>query len=254
MCLIVFAKNYHPDYPFILIANRDEFYERPTAPAEFWESSAHLLAGRDLKAMGTWMGITKSGRFAALTNYRDLENINPEAKSRGHLCTDFLLDARSGVDFLKDVNSQSDQYNGFNLLVMNEDEMHHYSNYEHKINVVDPGVFGLSNALFDTPWPKVTLLKERFKTLIDQEVSHDGLLQLLADDKKAEDEHLPATGVSYEWEKALSSICIKTEQYGTCSSTVLTMDRSGLVKFTEKLYPVGQRIESQNTFEFKLEK
>lgn len=242
MCLIAFALDSHPEYPFILVANRDEFYARPTMVADFWSDHPSILGGRDVQAGGTWMAINKAnGRFAAVTNYRDLQNIREDAKSRGDLPVNYLLTSQDSASYLEEVHGEAQAYNGFNLLVYQNGQMHHYSNYENKINTLGPGIYGLSNALLDTNWPKVARLKERFRKTIEGDFDHESLLHLLSDRELADDDLLPDTGVGHDLEKMLSSICIQSEKYGTCCSTILTISRTGEVKFTERSYPVGDR-------------
>ena len=252
MCLIAFAVNAHPDYKLILAANRDEFFKRPTTPAHYWPDHPEILGGRDEEAGGTWMAISKSGRFSAVTNYRDLSNIKNDAISRGELPVNFLLQQVSPENYLKQVHEVADLYNGFNLLTWANDQMCHYSNYENKVNVLKPGIYGLSNALLDTPWPKVCKLKDRFSERIKGDFSHASLLELLTDHSLAEDDELPDTGVGKEWEKMLSAINIRSEKYGTCCSTIVTISSGGFVEFTEKTYPVGNRKEGTVSYEFKI--
>ncbi|MFY0605702.1 MAG: NRDE family protein [Cyclobacteriaceae bacterium] len=241
MCLIAFAWDVHPKYKLIVSANRDEFYDRPTAQAGLWEDHPHILGGRDLEAKGTWMAVSANGKFAAVTNYRDLSNIRKDARSRGEIPTDYLNGQYSPMEFLQHLHNHSEDYNGFNIIVGNQQELLHYSNYERKINPIKPGVYGLSNALLDTPWPKVSLLKQKFRDSISEDFTDEDLIQLMQDDQVAEDQILPDTGVSPELEKALSAICIRMEGYGTCCSTVITLDRMGKYALTEKTYPFGGR-------------
>ena len=252
MCLIAFAWDNHPKYKLILAANRDEFYERPTAPAGFWEDKPQIFGGRDLKASGTWMGFSTEGKFGALTNYRDLKNIKPDAKSRGDIVTGFLDNHDNPENFVKQLHEQPEAHNGFNLLTCDFKTMIHYSNYERKLNIVKPGIHGLSNALMDTSWPKVDLLKTNFNKVIADDFSHEDLFSLLTPTGTFEDEVLPNTGISRELEKSLSAICIRTEKYGTVGSTVLTVDRFGKVEFTEKTHGVGDREENTVNFEFEI--
>lgn len=252
MCLIVFAVDSHPHYKLILAANRDEFYERPTKVADFWEDHPSILGGRDVRASGTWMAINRAGKFSAVTNYRDLQNINPEAKSRGELPVNFLMGEHSAETYLKQLHQEADEYNGFNLLTYDGGEVCHYSNYEGKVNRLSSGIYGLSNALLDTAWPKVEKLKKRFSEIISTDVNHEALLDLLVDPSLADDDQLPDTGVGYDMEKMLSAICIKSEKYGTCCSTILTISTQGEIKFTERSYPVGGRKEGQVSFTLKV--
>lgn len=238
MCLILFSYCCHPDYPLILAANRDEFHARPTAPLDFWEDAPTILAGRDLKGGGTWMGISRSGRFAALTNYRDPAALRPEAASRGDLAAGFLKGREPAFPYLKRLQRTASGYNGFNLLVMDAAGLYHYSNRGDDIAPVTPGIHGLSNALLDTPWPKV----ERGKAALEQAVSGaapdpESLLNLLEDQTRAPDPQLPDTGVGLDRERMLSPMFIVSEGYGTRSSAVLIMDRHGEVRFWERTFP-----------------
>lgn len=252
MCLIAFAVNTHPDYRLILAANRDEFYERPTSRADYWEDHPTILGGRDLRAKGTWMAVNSSGKFAAITNYRTLQNIRKEAKSRGNLPIDYLLNSASAQDYLTHLSANANDYNGFNLLLFDGATMHHFSNYEGKINELKSGVYGISNAFLDTPWPKVDKLKEGFLTTISAGFSSEDLLKLLEDERLAEDNKLPDTGIGHDVEKMLSAIHIKSEKYGTCCSTVLTISYDGKVQFTERSFPVGGREKGNVSFNFNL--
>ncbi|MEP1034258.1 NRDE family protein [Ekhidna sp.] len=252
MCLITFAYKAHPKYKFILAANRDEFYARPTAPVDWWKDHPEILGGRDLQALGTWMAIHKNGRFAAVTNYRDIKNIKDEAQSRGDLPVNFLLSDQTSENYAKDVYQAGSNYNGFNLLLLAR-ELVHVSNYDNVINTLEPGIFGLSNALLDTPWPKVTRAKRAFSELIQTDFTNEVLIEMMQDDTIAPDNHLPETGLDYDREKALSAICIRTPEYGTCCSTAVTIDHEGNVAFMEKNYPVGNRTEGTVSFNFTID-
>ena len=252
MCLITFAYKAHPKYRFILAANRDEFYARPTTAVNWWEDRSEILGGRDLQALGTWMAMNKNGRFAAVTNFRDLQNINPVAQSRGDLPVNFLRENVSPDEYAKRVFEDGKKYNGFNLLVMSEG-MAHVSNYDESINSLQPGIYGLSNALLDTPWPKVVKSKKAFENLIQEEFKTENLIEIMQDETTAPDEELPETGLDYDREKALSAMCIRTPDYGTCCSTAITIDHDGNVNFVEKSYPVGNRKEGTVSYDFKIE-
>ena len=253
MCLITFAYNIHPKYKLILAANRDEFYARPTQVAHWWEDHPKVLGGRDLEAGGTWMGMNKNGRFAAVTNYRDLKNIKTDAKSRGKLTTDFILNNLSPEEYAIDVHKEGSQYNGFNLLLMDE-EIAYASNYSDETFELGFGLYGLSNALLDDPWPKVEAAKARLEVLIQKEFSIENLMEIMLSTETYADELLPETGLDYEREKALSAICIDTPNYGTCCTTAIRIDYEGNVEFAERSYPVGDRINQTVSFQFKIEK
>lgn len=250
MCLIVFAYNAHPDYRLILAANRDEFYARPTAPASWWEDQQEILGGRDLEAGGTWMGMHKNGRFAAVTNYRDLKNIRQDARSRGELPTDFLLSSKTAKEYIRSVDDRERKYNGFNLIVLDQ-ELGYVSNYEEGSRLLNEGVYGLSNALLDTPWTKVEKAKQAFRHIIEQEFSVEDLLEMMQDGELAADEELPETGLDLYLEKALSAMCIRTPDYGTCCTTAITIDYQGRVNFSERSYAVGDRKDQVASFSFR---
>ncbi|MEM7297575.1 MAG: NRDE family protein [Bacteroidota bacterium] len=253
MCLIAFAYKSHPKYKLILAANRDEFYTRPTAIAHWWEDHSSIVGGRDLLAKGTWMALHRNGRFAAVTNYRDLSNIQPDAKSRGDLPVDFLINEENSSQYSSNVFQEGADYNGFNLITMDE-ELSHVSNYGNEVSILKPGIYGLSNALLDTPWPKVTKAKQSFSSLIQQAFNLSDLIEIMQDDETAQDEELPKTGLDYEREKAVSAMCIRTPDYGTCCSTAITIDYEDQIEFMERSYPVGDRIDGVVDFSFQIEK
>lgn len=255
MCLIAFAYKEHPKYDLVFAANRDEFYERPTRAAQFWDEQPDLLAGKDLKAGGTWMGITKAGRFAALTNYRDPASRKEDAPSRGHLVLDFLKASNPAQLYLRGLHPKADQFNGFNLLVGSPEKLMYYSNHTGEAQPLDPGVYGLSNDLLDTPWPKTERAKDALSDVIEQnEVDESALFELLKNDKPAPDDELPDTGIPRELERAVSPIFIKTEKYGTRCSTILLISKDGEVTFEERRYKNGStEVKDTSRFEFELE-
>jgi uncharacterized protein with NRDE domain len=252
MCLIVFAYKYHPRYPLILAANRDEFYDRPTTRAQFWDDHSSLLAGRDMKYGGTWMGITRSGRFAAVTNFRDGASFREHPLSRGLMVKDFLTGHDSPEVFLKNIIPRRDEFNGFNLLVGDPASFVYYSNRSRKMEVLKPGIYGLSNHILDTPWPKVLRTRQALIDVINgsDPVDMDRLSDILNDQTLATDDELPDTGFSLEWERVLSSSFIVTPTYGTRASTVLLLDTDGQVKYTERSFhsPSDPGITSHHEF------
>ena len=222
----------------IVAANRDEFYARPTQPASRWEDS-EILAGKDLQAGGTWLGVHPQGRWSALTNYRDPVREQQRSLSRGKLVLDYLESTGSPDQYLAQVHQERDQYNGYNLLTGNEHDLYYYSNVAGEIKQLEPGLYGLSNHLLDTPWPKVERGKSLFHEAIQQdELDVERLFQLLTDTVKPADDALPNTGVPLAWERLLSPMFIQAEGYGTRCSTVLTIDYAGRVEFYERTYPV----------------
>ncbi|MFZ5597748.1 MAG: NRDE family protein [Bacillota bacterium] len=250
MCFIVFAYNCHPDYLLVMAANRDEYHARPTSPAGFWKEDPGVLAGKDLEQGGAWMGITRRGRLAALTNYRDPSSIKPGAPSRGNLVKDFLLSGVEPRAYLGKLDKKGESYNGFNLLLMDEGVMWYYSNRDKCPRKVSPGIHGLSNHLLDTPWHKVEKGKKALDNIIRSSghIQPDSLFKLLSDEKRAPDGDLPRTGVPLEWERLLSPVFIRSETYGTRSSTVLLVERRGRITFCERSFgknglPSGKEVK-----------
>ncbi|MCK9388633.1 MAG: NRDE family protein [Sulfuritalea sp.] len=244
MCLILVAWRVHRDYPLVVAANRDEFFARPTAPAAFWKDAPQILAGRDLEAGGTWLGITRSGRFAALTNFRDPAQNRSGAPSRGRLVADFLAASEAPPAYLERIAPRASQCNGYNLLVGDGETLWWSSNMGGESRRLEPGVYGVSNHLLDTPWPKVGAGKTALAQAIDRLPEDEALFQLLRDDGIHPDEQLPHTGVPLDWERLLSSAFVKSPDYGTRSSTVLCMGRDGWTSFDEQTWlPSAQRGE-----------
>ncbi|MFC3344638.1 NRDE family protein [Paenibacillus abyssi] len=225
LCLILFAYQAHETYKLIVAANRDEFYERPTAPVHYWKDHPYILAGRDLAKMGTWMGMTTTGRFASLTNYRNPEEQSEGKRSRGELVADFLKDHVSPETFMHEAAKKRTQYPGYNLLAGDTKELYYYSNIQDEVQRLEPGIYGVSNHLLNTDWPKVRRGKEGLSNLIAENRGDltEQLLTLLQHADPASDDMLPKTGVSLEWERILSPIFIQSNGYGTRSSTVLLM-------------------------------
>lgn len=232
MCLIVFAWQVVPGMPLVAASNRDEFYERPTQPAGWWDDYPNVYAGRDLRGSGTWMGITREGRFAALTNIRAPAEHRADAPSRGALVADFLTGSDSAQHYAARIGAAADAYNGFNLLVGDGDTLVWFSNRgQADVRNGQPlarGIYGLSNSLLDAPWPKVVRTKAQFASLLCQCAPADTYFEMLTDTTQAGDCRLPSTGVSIELERTLSAVCIESPGYGTRSSTLVQLyaDRS----------------------------
>jgi uncharacterized protein with NRDE domain len=247
MCLVLAALGSHPAYPLIVAANRDEFHDRPTAPAAFWADAPWVLAGRDLRAGGTWLGIDRRGRFACVTNYRQGEREAPAPRSRGRLVSDFLMGETHGREYVQSVIHDATLYNGFNLIAGDPNELYYFSNREGRARALAPGVYGLSNHLLDTAWPKVGSAKKALGTLLAGQGAElvTGLLSLLSDRRRPADEQLPSTGIGLEWERLLSSAFIVSPHYGTRSCTVLLVDRRGDMVFVERTFgPGGEELSA----------
>jgi uncharacterized protein with NRDE domain len=240
MCLILFAHHAHQAYPLVVAANRDEWFRRPTAPAGFWPDAPEVFAGRDLEQRGTWLGITRRGRFAALTNFRDPGSNRPDAPSRGALVSEFLRADVSPGEYLAGLRGEAALYNGFSLLAGDGASLAYFSNREGEIRRLESGVYGLSNSLIDVPWPKVQSGKARLAAALDGGgPDPEALLALLDDTDMAVDEALPSTGVSRDWERRLSSLRIVGDGYGTRSSTALLVGADGEVSFVERSFDQG---------------
>lgn len=238
MCLIVFAWQVIPGLPLLAAANRDEFLDRPAQAADWWETHPHIFAGRDLLAGGTWMGITRDGRFAAITNVRAPQEMRSDAPSRGALVADYLSSDMSAAEYIDHIRPVAAAYNGFNLLIGNAQELWWFSNRgdadERNGKPLAPGIYGISNALLDSPWPKVVRSKAQFSSLLCQCAPEETFFDMLSDTTRASDCRLPDTGVGLERERLLSSICIVSPTYGTRISTLVKLRADGQASLTER--------------------
>jgi len=239
MCLILFAYKAHPRYPLIVAANRDEFYHRPTRRLDFWPEAPNLLAGQDLEQGGTWLGSTRSGRFAAVTNVREgFSQTSAQLKSRGHLPLDYLLGDQSPLEYLADLETQAHHYAGYNLLLGDHEGLFYGSNRNQQPpQALNPGVYGLSNAALNNPWPKVATGTQALQQLIDSDtISTETLFRLLQQRDIPADEQLPDTGVGLEWERRLGARFIESNDYGTRSSLVMLSESNGSHQIHEQSY------------------
>ncbi|KKI98009.1 hypothetical protein PROH_19855 [Prochlorothrix hollandica PCC 9006 = CALU 1027] len=233
MCLIVFA--WQPESPTVLrlAANRDEFYARPSAALCQWPDAPGVFAGRDLQAGGTWLGVTAQGRFAALTNIREpLQKAGP--RSRGALTADYLLGQDSAPAYLDRIMRDAKEHAGFNLLVGDRHQLWHFNSQEGLPRQLRSGIYGMSNASLDTPWPKLLRARNALSDRVERE--DEALLELLSDSHLPADHQLPDTGVGLATERLLSSIFITTATYGTRASTVLNLGRDGHWNITERSF------------------
>ncbi len=255
MCLIVFSWQPDSQYPFILTANRDEFYRRPTQTAGFWKDSPDVFGGRDLEAGGSWMAINKNSRFAAVTNYREVA-IPSGLCSRGELVYNFVTGSQPAADYLSALQQQADQWAGFNLLVMDTTGLYYFSNRakDMPISPLLPGIYGLSNHLLDTPWPKLLRARSSFTETVSQSSPPDSnqLIELMQDSHQPPPEQLPDTGVSKDVEKLLSSCFIASEDYGTRNTSVLMMDNRNQLQWIEQGYLPEGAVGKRQLFKIKL--
>lgn len=243
MCLLVVALDRHPDYRLVLIGHRDEFHARPTAPLGWWADSPDILAGRDLAAGGTWLGVGRSGRVGVLTNVRDKAATLPDAPSRGLLIPGFLGAASPAPDHSAAIVPQAAAYSGFNLLTWDGSRLAYLTNRPQAfVETLSPGVYGLSNARLDTPWPKLELARRRVaEALALETLVPESLFAAIDDREPARDEDLPDTGIGLEWERRLSAPFVVSPDYGTRCTTLVLAGRDGLVKVEERRYaPDGE--------------
>jgi len=245
MCLIALALERHPRYRLVLAANRDEYFQRPSAPARFWEDAPQVLAGRDLRSGGTWLGLTTTGRLAAITNYREPQRLEHPRGSRGKLVADYLVGTMKPEAYLELISREGGGYRGFNLVFGDDSGLFYYSNRGRSEAPVAGGIHGLSNHLLDTPWPKVVAAKERMDALVrGEEMEPEELFRLLSDRVPFPDNLLPDTGVGPERERLLSSLFIAGSDYGTRSSTIILIDRKNCVTFQERSYDSSHAVSA----------
>lgn len=257
MCIILLAHQVNPDYPLIVAANRDEFYARPTESAGFWADAPGILAGRDLERGGTWLGVTRAGRLAAVTNYREpLPRREDALRSRGYLVSGFLKGDDGPEEYLSGLTASAQLYGGFNLIVGTPPKLFYFSNRGGVTpQPIAQGVHGLSNHLLDTPWPKVERGRRALEEIAlraDGKLPVEDIFKVLADDARAQDEALPETGVGLELERVLSSVFIITNAYGTRSSTVLAFNRNQEVVFVERSFNPASTGYEEVRYEFKI--
>lgn len=257
MCLILLSYDMHPVYRMVFAANRDEYYDRPTGALTFLDDAPDILAGRDFKKNGTWLGVTRTGRFAAITNFREPDFQISNAPSRGLLVRDFLAVKDSPKSYLEYVKSIGHKHNGFNLLIGDRSELFYFSNRGNNIQRLKPGLYGLSNHLLDTPWPKITKGKSDLEKLLvgNEKIEIEDIFSILKDKSYPPDNMLPDTGVGLSWERILSPLFITSKFYGTRSSSIVLMERNGKITFVERTFiPDGEVLREPKTrkFSFKI--
>ncbi|HEY3785684.1 MAG TPA: NRDE family protein [Steroidobacteraceae bacterium] len=250
MCLLVLAWEAHPRYRLIVAANRDEYHERPAAALSKWAAPDEILAGRDLRAGGTWLGLDRRRRFGVVTNFRELQRPIADAPSRGRLIPEYLRGGSNARDYLAGLQTTAAAYSGFNLLLADESSLWYASNRAGEFaRKLSPGVYGLSNEFLDTPWPKLQRVCRRFDAWLTGTgpagaTARDGLdpaatelFEILADPTQAGPaEELPRTGLSKEWEQVLSSPFVRHPEYGTRCSSVLLLEGSGSFDLAERRF------------------
>jgi uncharacterized protein with NRDE domain len=254
MCLIAFACGVHPDHPLLMVANRDEFHARTALPLAWWEDRPRVLAGRDVQEGGTWLGLSRSGRAAAVTNVRGPDAADRRPLSRGALVADFLDGSLSAEAFAEQLESRSQDFGGFNLLLFDDRELRYVSNRPAFVSrPVPPGVHALSNARLDTPWPKAEAARMAMQDWIARDLADEAaLLAHMADRTPAPDEQLPHTGVGADMERALSSAFIALPAYGTRCTSLLRVSADGSASLFERRYDRRGAVENDSRETFTL--
>lgn len=248
MCLLLLAWRRQPLFRLVLAGNRDEFHERPAAPADWWEND--IVGGKDLRAGGTWLAAHRSGRFAVVTNFREPIEEGRGPRSRGELVTAFLESDAAPEEVARGIATRGREYAGFNLLLGDPEALVYLSNRGRGPEVLAPGVYGLSNHLLDTPWPKLERTRSRFVTLLEDGAQTEALLAMLGDREPVADGDLPDTGIGPEWERLLSSPFIVSPHYGTRCSTVLKLSEDATMELTERRFDSAGCSSGESTFRF----
>jgi len=237
VCLILAAWDADPTYRLVVAANRDEFFERTSLPMHWWVD-APVLGGRDLTAGGSWMTLSPTGRFAAVTNVRDFTRPDEAPRSRGEIPVGFCAGTDSPAEYCRGLPVE--EYTGYNLLASDLETLWWTSNWAGAALPLDEGIYGVSNAALDTPWPKVVNGKRRFADAFASGGEVEDLFTVLADDAVAPDELLPDTGVGIELERLVSPAFISSPDYGTNASTVLRIRRDGSYDVEERRFFQGE--------------
>ena len=255
MCLIIVSYKVHPEYPLLIAANRDESYQRPTRQAEYWQIEPSILAGQDLEKGGSWLGMNKYGRIAAVTNYRSGAKLKVSNTSRGLLVSEYLKHKKPSRSYLDSCLTNLADFDAFNLLLGDVNGLYFLNSREKTYTQLQAGFYGISNGDFDSNWPKVERAKQQIHELLkaDQLDSHEAILTTLTDKYLPDDESLPDTGVGIEWERALAPIFITAKDYGTRSSSVVSVNKNDKVRFTERSYDRLGDIQNTRQFEFMIE-
>ncbi|MEW5011100.1 MAG: NRDE family protein [Cycloclasticus sp.] len=237
MCLILFAHQHNEQYKLVLIANRDEYHHREAKPAAFWPQQTSIFGGIDCSAGGSWLSIDKTGRLAAITNIRKPPFSKDNTLSRGEVIANFLSQQQTAADFLAELTDSDHLYGLFNLLLLDDSGLWHYSSDTHRAQLISPGIHGLSNACLGTPWPKVSRSCAALESQLQKpQINEEHLLNILQSSEQPAEHEIPVTGIDPEFERLLSSAFIQSDDYGTRCSTLITIDHSNRVKFTELTY------------------
>jgi uncharacterized protein with NRDE domain len=252
MCLLVLAWRCHPRYRLVLAGNRDEFHERPAAPLGWWSDTPGILAGRDLQAGGTWLGLARDGRFGLVTNFRDANGAPPDAPSRGGLVPSYLQGGRTAAGFLDELRAGAERYAGFNLLLGDATGLYYFGSVGGEApRELPPGTYGLSNHRLDEPWPKLERTRTRFiAALAEADPDPAGLVDLLADREPADRDPPPDRGLPSDLERALTAPFVRHPRYGTRASTVVLIGHEGRVRAHERRFDATGMQSGASRIEF----
>jgi uncharacterized protein with NRDE domain len=249
MCLILVAFKTVPDYPLLIAANRDEFHARPAQKADWWPDDANMLGGRDLQAGGTWLAVHRSGKFAAVTNYRDADASKRSKRSRGHLVSEFLQGTHGPREYIQTLKGED--FAGFNLLLSDGQTLAYLSNRGAQSGELPPGLYGLSNATLDTPWEKVERSRGRLQALIDNgTVNESSLLRVLADQQKGPVDEVDSSRLPFATAHAITAPFIVLPEYGTRCSTVVLADQHGKWSLTERRFAADGSKSGESRYSF----
>jgi uncharacterized protein with NRDE domain len=251
MCLVAIAWKVNPDFPLIISANRDEFFERPTQSLHQWDSK--IYAGKDLRSGGTWLGFHANGRWALLTNYRNSSTSIKPTISRGKLVQNWLEGQFAPKQYLEEIEKSQEKYEGFNLLVSDGKSLWYLSNYGNGIEAIKPGIHAISNGLLNAPWPKTELARAQLTALMETEPNENKLLHILKSTETYELEKLPGTGVSIDMETGLSAQLVRIgASYGTVSAMAVVQEALGIVRMKERTYQIKYRDYVDTALSFTL--
>lgn len=252
MCLLVAAFDWHPDFRLVLIGHRDEFHARPSAPLGWWDEPAPLLAGRDLQAGGTWLGVGRDGRAGVVTNFRGPGSLRPDGPSRGGLVPAFLAGRLPASGFAEAVLADAARYSGFNLLLFDASGLTYLANRPAPEQLALPaGLYALANDRLDVPWPKVVTARERVADVLgSRRFAIDALFRALKDRTLAADDELPDTGIGLDRERLVSAPFIVDPDYGTRCATVVLVGRDGTIQVEERRYDAAGEATGRTAFAF----
>jgi len=249
MCLVVFAWKVHPEYRLVLAANRDEFHKRPARELHWWPDYPGLLAGRDLQAGGSWLAVSKAGRFATVTNYREQPGQRRGLRSRGEIVSNFVSSNAPLESFVSSL--EGDDYAGFSLLAADREELWYVSNRGDAALRLSPGVYGLSNATLDTPWTKLVRSRDALRALVNADaIDETALFRMMADRTPAANTDVEAGSLPFALARTLTAPHIVSAEYGTRCCTTLTWSQAEVISVSERRFDAAGNSSGDSRFRF----